>query len=155
LHRAQPPTGRDRDVAFFVVDAGRCDRLIQGYGAVIGLRSKAIRTVLRWQLVATGVLAVIAGFVAGANGALSAALGGLISFAAGLGFAAVASLSRLDSAAGAMIGAMRAEAIKIVLIVLLLWLVMATYKNIVVIAFVGTFIVATVLFSAAALVRED
>lgn len=122
---------------------------------MIGLRSKAIRTVLVWQLVATTALAVIAGLVAGAHGALSAALGGLISFAAGLGFAGVASLSRLDSAGSVLIGALRAEAIKIVLIVLLLWLVMATYKNIVAIAFFGTFIAATVLFSAAALVRED
>lgn len=122
---------------------------------MIGLRSKAIRTVLGWQLVATAALAVIAGLVAGAHGALSAALGGLISFAAGLGFAGVASLARSDSAGSVLIGALRAEAIKIVLIVLLLWLVLSTYKNIVVIAFFGTFIVATVLFSAAALVRED
>ena len=134
---------------------GRLGRLIQGYWAVIGLRSKAIRTVLRWQLMATAALAVIAGFAAGAHGALSAALGGLISFAAGLGFAGVASLSRSDNAGSAVIGVLRAEAIKIALIVLLLWLVLATYKNIVVIAFFGTFIVATVLFSAAALVRED
>ena len=134
---------------------GRFGRLIQGYGAVIGLRSKAIRTVLRWQLVATAALAVIAGLVAGAHGALSAALGGLISFAAGLGFAGATSLARSDNAGSAVIGVLRAEAIKIALIVLLLWLVLATYKNIVVIAFFGTFIVATVLFSAAALVRED
>jgi ATP synthase protein I len=133
----------------------RLGRLDQGYWAVIGLRSKAIRTVLGWQLVATAALAVIAGFVAGSHGALSAALGGLVSFAAGLGFAGVASLSRSDNAGSAVIGVLRAEAIKIVLIVLLLWLVMATYKNVVVIAFFGTFIVATVLFSAAALVRED
>lgn len=134
---------------------GRLGRPGQGYGAVIGLRSKAIRTVLRWQLVATGLLAVIAGIAGGGRGALSAALGGLISFAAGLAFAVVASLGRSDSAGSAVIGVLRAEAVKIVLIVLLLWLVMATYKNMVVIAFFGTFIVATIVFSAAALVRED
>jgi ATP synthase protein I len=122
---------------------------------VIGLRSKAIRTVLRWQLVATAALALIAGLVAGRHGALSAVLGGLVSFAAGLGFAGAASMSGSGSAGSVVIAALRAEAIKIVLIVLLLWLVMTTYKNIVVIAFFGTFIVATVLFSAAALVRED
>jgi len=122
---------------------------------VIGLRSKAIGTVLRWQLVATAALAAIAGLVAGRHGALSAALGGLISFAAGLGFAGAASMGRPDSAGSVVIAALRAEAIKIVLIVVLLWLVMANYKNIVVIAFFGTFIAATVLFSAAALVRED
>ncbi len=122
---------------------------------MVGLRSKAIRTVLRWQVMATVALAVIAGFLAGTHGALSAALGGLVSFAAGVAFAGVASMSRADSAGSAVIGALRAEAIKIILIVLLLWLVMTTYKSVVMVAFFGTFIVATVLFSAAAMVRED
>ena len=122
---------------------------------MIGLKSKAIRTVLRWQLLATAVLAAVAGYVSGLHGALSAALGGLVSFTAGLAFAGVASLGRAESAGTAVIGALRAEAVKIVLIVLLLWLVMSTYRSVVVIAFFGTFIVATVLFSAAALVRED
>ena len=122
---------------------------------MVGLRSKAIRTVLRWQVIATVALAVIAGYLAGAHGALSAALGGGVSFAAGLAFAGVASMSRSDSAGSAVVGALRAEAIKIIMIVLLLWLVMTAYKSVVVVAFFGTFIVATVLFSAAALVRED
>jgi ATP synthase protein I len=122
---------------------------------VIGLRSKAIRTVLRWQVMATAVLAAIAGYVAGPHGAISAALGGLVSLAAGLAFAGAASMSRSDSAGSVVVGALRAEAIKIILIVLLLWLVMATYESVVVIAFFGTFIVATVIFSAAALVREE
>jgi ATP synthase protein I len=122
---------------------------------MVGLRSKAIRTVLRWQLLATAALALLAWFFAGAHGALSAALGGLVSFAAGVAFAGVASMSRADSAGRAVIGALRAEAIKITLIVLLLWLVMTTYRSVVTVAFFGTFIVATVLFSAAAMVRED
>ncbi len=122
---------------------------------MIGLKSRAIRTVLRWQLAATVLLAGAGAWFAGPHGALSAALGGLVSFAAGVGFAGVASLGSADSATGVVIGALRAEGIKILLIVLLLWLVMATYENVVVIAFFGTFIVATVLFSAAAFVRED
>lgn len=122
---------------------------------MIGLKSRAIRTVLRWQLLATAALAALAGYLSGPHGALSAALGGLVSFAAGLGFAGVASLSRSGTAGGVVLGALRAEAVKIALIVLLLWLVMATYSNVVVIAFFGTFIVATVLFSAAAFVREE
>lgn len=122
---------------------------------MVGLQSKAIRTVLRWQVVATAALAVIAGYVSGAHGALSAVLGGGVSFAAGLAFAAMASRSGADSAGTVLIGALRAEAIKIILIVLLLWLVMTLYRDVVTIAFFGTFIVATVIFSAAALVRED
>ena len=78
-----------------------------------------------------------------------------MSVAASLAFAGMASLSRSDSAGNVVVGALRAEAIKIILIVLLLWLVMTTYDRVVAVAFFGTFIVATVLFSAAALVRED
>lgn len=122
---------------------------------MVGLHSKAIRTVLRWQLLATAALAVAAGWLAGTHGALSAALGGLVSFAAGLGFAGVVTLSRVDTAGSVVFSALRAEAIKIILIVLLLWLVMATYENVVVLAFFGTFFVATVLFSAAALIRDN
>lgn len=122
---------------------------------MVGLRSKAIRTVLGWQIAATAVLAALSGYLAGSHGAVSAALGGLVSFVAGVGFAGMASLGRAESAASVLIGALRAEAVKIVLIVLLLWLVMATYKSVVAMAFFGTFIVATVLFSAAAFVREE
>lgn len=122
---------------------------------MVGLRSKAIRTVLRWQLLATALLSAVAGLVSGKNGFVSAALGGLVSLLASLAFATVASLSPTGSAGTAMVGALRAEAAKIISIVLLLWLVLTNYKSVVFIAFFGTFFAATVLFSAAAFVRED
>lgn len=121
---------------------------------MVGLRSKAMRTVFRWQSLATAVLTVLSAALAGSHGALSATLGGLVSLAASVGFAGAASLSKADSAESVMFGALRAEAIKIIVIVLLLWLVMATYENVVVLAFFGTFFVATVLFSAAALIHD-
>lgn len=120
-----------------------------------GLRSKPFRTVLRWQAIATAALTVIAGGLAGYHGALSAALGGLVSIAAGLAFVGVASMSRAESPGTVMAGALRAEGVKILVIVLLLWLVVATYESITMTAFVATFILATVLFSAAALVHRD
>lgn len=104
---------------------------------------------------ATVALAALAGYLAGFHGALSAVLGGLVSFGSGLGFAAAASWGRADSAVGVMTGALRAEAIKIILIVFLLWLVMSSYESVVVIAFFGTFIVATVIFSAAFFVPDN
>lgn len=122
---------------------------------MVGLRSKAMRTVFRWQSLATAVLTVLSGALAGSHGALSATLGGLVSLAASVGFVGAASLGKADSAESVMFGALRAEAIKIIVIVLLLWLVMATYENVVVLAFFGTFFVATVLFSAAALIHDD
>ena len=126
-----------------------------GHDAQIGLRSRALRTVLGWQLLATAALAAISGLAVGQHGAVSAALGGLVSFVAGLGFAGVASASRKDSAGLAMLAALRAEAVKIVLIVALLWVVLSVYKNVVIVAFIGTFIATTIVFALALFVREN
>jgi len=121
---------------------------------MIGLRSRALRTVFRWQLLATAVLAALSALAAGRHGAVSAALGGLVSFVAGLGFAAVASASRKDSVGLAMLAALRAEAVKIVLIVALLWVVLSVYKSVVIVAFIGTFTVTVIVFSLALFVPE-
>ena len=121
---------------------------------MIGLLSRALRTVLRWQLLVTAALAAISALAAGRHGAVSAALGGLVSFVAGLGFAAVASASRKDSVGLAMLAALRAEAVKIVLIVALLWVVLSVYKSVVIVAFIGTFTVTVIVFALALFVRE-
>lgn len=116
--------------------------------------SKPIRTVLRWQVMVTTGLTLIAGILAGADGALSAALGGLVSICAGLGFAVAASLGKAESAAGTLLAAFRAEMIKVGLVVFLLWLVLATYKSVVVAAFIGSFAVTVLIFAMAFFVRE-
>jgi ATP synthase protein I len=114
---------------------------------------KPIRTVLRWQLLATAALTIVAGLWAGAHGALSAALGGSVSFASGLAAAVVASLGKAD-AGGVVLAALSAEAVKIGLIVILLWLVLAAYRDVVVIAFLGTFIATVLIFAMAFFVRD-
>jgi ATP synthase protein I len=115
---------------------------------------KPIRTVLRWQVVATAVLALIAGAVAGGHGALSATLGGAVSIVSGLASAVVASLGGARSAEGVVFGALRAEAVKIGLIVVLLGLVLATYREVAVPVFLGSFAVTVVIFAMAFFVRE-
>ena len=122
--------------------------------AVLRDLSRPIRTVLRWQLIAAAVLALIAGALAGGHGALSAALGGAVSILAGLASAVVASLGRAKSAEGVLFAVLRAEAVKIGLIVLLLWLVLATYRDVAVLVFLGTFAVTVVIFAMAFFVRE-
>ena len=54
------------------------------------LKTKPIRTVLRWQVIATAAVAGIAGIVAGGHGAVSAVLGGLVNVAAGVIYALAA-----------------------------------------------------------------
>jgi ATP synthase protein I len=116
--------------------------------------SKPIRTVLRWQLLATAALTLVAGIWAGAHGALSALLGGAVSIFSGLAAAGVASLGKAESAGGVLLIALGAEAVKVGLIVILLWLVLATYKDAVVLAVVATFIATVLIFAMAFLVRE-
>ncbi len=116
--------------------------------------SKPIRTVLRWQLLATAALTLVAGAWADAHGALSAGLGGSVSILSGLASAIVASLGTTRSAGGVVVAALTAEAVKIGLIVMLLWLVLANYDGVVVPAFIGSFLVTVVIFATAFFVRE-
>ncbi len=115
--------------------------------------SRALRRVLRWQALATVLLALLGGLAAGAHGALSAALGGAVSVAAGWLSAQVAERRNAASAGGAVARALAAEGVKIGVIVLLLWLVLSAYREVVVIAFLGSFMVTVLLFSMAFFVR--
>jgi len=122
--------------------------------ASLGLLRKPIRIVLRWQLIATAALTLAGGILAGVDGALSAALGGAVSACAGWVSAVVASRGKAQSAGEVLLGALMAEGVKIGLIVILLWLVMATYQSVVAPAFFGSFIVTVLIFGMAFFVRE-
>jgi ATP synthase protein I len=121
---------------------------------VLRIQSKPVRTVLVWQVVVTVLLAVVAGLVAGIHGAVSATLGGAVSVVAGLAFAMVMQSSNMQSADGTIVAALRAEATKIGLAVILLWLVLALYKDVVLIVFIGSFIFSILVFSMAFFVRD-
>lgn len=121
---------------------------------VLRVRSKPIRTVLGWQLIATAVLALLAGVLGGTESAISALLGGAVSVVAGLGFAAVIQRSRDRSAGGTLITALQAEAVKIGLALILLWVVLTTYKDVVAPVCVGSFVVSILIFSMAFFVRD-
>lgn len=115
---------------------------------------KPLRTVLRWQLYLTAASMSIAGLVTGRHGALSALLGGLVNVVAGAVFGWVATHGAKKTAGEAMLVVFRAEGIKVALIVMQLWLVLAHYKQIVLAAFFGTFILTVILFSMAIFVRN-
>ena len=122
--------------------------------AGLGVLRRPIRTVLRWQLIATAVLTLAGGLLAGIDGALSAALGGAVSVVAGWVSAVVAAKGKAQSAGSVLIGALRAEAVKIGLIALLLWLVLATYESVVAPALFGSFVITVLIFTMAFFVRE-
>ncbi|HEX2826373.1 MAG TPA: ATP synthase subunit I [Burkholderiales bacterium] len=118
------------------------------------IEGRPIRTVLKWQCYATAAIALIAGILMGLPGALSALLGGLVNITAGAVFGVVATHSRKRTAGEALIAMMRAEAGKVALIVVQLWLVLAYVKPLLLAPFFGTFVLTVIFFSAAIFVRE-
>ena len=118
------------------------------------VQSKAIRTVLRWQMISTGAMTLVLGLLTSVHGAVSAMLGGLVSICAGISFSIVISLSRSNSLAGTLLTAFRAEAAKVTVAVVLLWLVFATYQDVVAVGFIGSFAISILIFGMAFFVRE-
>ena len=122
---------------------------------MFGVRSKAIRTVLWWQIGATGALALIAGPMGGGHAVVSVLLGGLVSILGGFFYAVVGALGGSKQSAGdALLRVLRAEAVKIFAIVTGLAITLTAYQDVVVLAFLGTFVLTTLIFSMAILVRE-
>lgn len=115
---------------------------------------RPFRIVLKWQLVATAVLTVLAGLLWGGDGALSAALGGFVNIAAGAVYGWRVAQGTARSAADVLITMFRAWGIKILVIVALLWLVFASYKGLVHAAFFASFVVTVGVFAAAIAVRD-
>ncbi len=99
--------------------------------------SKPVLAVVRWQVAATAAMALAAGIAAGEHAA-----------------AFVASRGDVKSAGVVLVGALRAEAVKIGLALLLLWLVLTNYDEAVVAVLIGSFVVTIVIFSMAFFVRE-
>ncbi|MBI3376065.1 MAG: ATP synthase subunit I [Betaproteobacteria bacterium] len=114
-----------------------------------------MRTVLRWQAYATVVLALAGGLLWGKHTGVSALLGGMISIAAGWVFAVAGGWGATRSAGPALLSMLRAEAAKIGLMVLLLWLVLTMYEDVVAAGLIGSFLVTVVIFAMAIFVREN
>ena len=117
-------------------------------------RIGAIRTVLRWMVYATFAGAIIAWVGHGHHGAVSALLGGFINILAGAIFAWVAARSSTRTAGEILRTVIRAEVGKIALIICLLGLVLVYYRQVVPVAFFGTFFLTVLLFTTAILIRD-
>ena len=109
---------------------------------------------LRWQLVATAALTLVAAFLWGRDGAVSAALGGVVNLVAGSVYGWRVARVETRTAGEALATMFRAWAIKVVLIVGQLWLVLSIYKDIVHAAFFAAFAVTVGVFAAAVAVRD-
>ena len=113
-----------------------------------------IRAALKYQAIFTILIALVIGSIGGVHWGISALLGGLISLLGGLTYSAMLSRVGRGSAEDALVGMMRAESAKILVIVLLLWLVFASYEQVFGAGFIGTFIITTLIFSLAVFIRD-
>jgi len=73
---------------------------------------------------------------------------------AGVVYAVVLGVGRRDTPGRTVAAMFRAEASKIVVIILQLWLVLTTYKEIVAAAFLAAFVITVLLFRVALFVRD-
>jgi ATP synthase protein I len=115
---------------------------------------RVFRPIIGLQVLCTAAASLLSAWVAGMHGAISAALGGSIGIGAGLVFVALAARSKSKSAGEALYTALRAEAVKLVLMLLLLWIVLATYRDVVAVGLIGAFLATVLIFTMAILVRE-
>ena len=121
---------------------------------MFGIQLRAIRIVLRWQLIATAALTLVSAIPWGSHGAVSAALGGLTNIAAGWVYGWVVTFSRKSSVGETLRTMFRAEAAKVLVILGSLWAVFTHYPAVIHVAFLGTFVVTVAISSAAIAVRE-
>ena len=110
---------------------------------------RKIRSAIGLQVLATAIIASIAAWNAGVHGAISAALGGLISIIAGLVFVLLTARNKVRSAGEVLLVAFKAEAAKLFLAILLLWLVLTLYHEVVIVGLIGSFVVSILIFSVA------
>lgn len=115
---------------------------------------RAFRRTMIWQGVATIIVALLAALLAAGAGFLSAVVGGGIGVA-GLWVFAWMSTRQTPGSGGIVRTALRAEAAKVIVIVLLLWLAFAVYREMVVPAFFGAFMVSILLSGVAFAVSDE
>src|SRR6478672_4121171 len=117
--------------------------------------SRPVRIVMRWQFTATLAMMVTLGLISGTHGATSALLGGIVSMVSAAVFGAIISRYRGATASGVLIMAIKAEAVKVVVMFTLLWLVMTLYKDVVAVGFIGTFVLTVIIFGMALFVTDE
>ncbi|HNO76164.1 MAG TPA: ATP synthase subunit I [Nitrosomonas mobilis] len=113
------------------------------------IKNVQLRTVINWQLIYSVVIAIIFGITSGFHGAISGFLGALISAGAASAYAVVISRHKGFTASGTLRTALRAELLKVFIIIVALWAVLENYQNVKPVIFICSFIGAVIMSSMA------
>jgi len=115
--------------------------------------NKVFKKMLQWQLIATLIVAIMAGIISGAHAGFSALIGGAC-VVIGAYFASKIAQRSSKEAATVLVNLLKAEAVKIVIIVVLLFIAFKVYKQLVPFALIAG-LAASALFSGAAMSKLD
>jgi ATP synthase protein I len=115
--------------------------------------NKVFSEMLRWQLTATAVVAVIAVLISGLHACISVLAGGLSVMIGAFIASKIAQRHRKDASA-ILINLLKAEAVKILVICVLLFITFKVYKQLVPFALIAG-LAAAALFSGAAISKLD
>lgn len=116
---------------------------------------KPLQVVLCWQLASTIAITVVLAVLLDLQNAFSAFLGGMVSVISSSAFAIIVSRHKGYTPGGTIRTALRAEAVKIFLTIILLWVVFKHYSELNAFAFIGTFILVVIMHSMALLVSDS
>jgi|GEM_PF-471626 len=122
------------------------------------VRNRSLSVVIRVQLFVILIAVIIfLGFFndIDTHVLVSVMLGGGVGVISSLAFAVIVSGHEGFSASGVIRTALRAEAIRIILIVVLLWIVFKNYENVNAIAFIGAFTLTVLIHSMALFVPSN
>lgn len=122
--------------------------------ALTTLIPRPFQIIFVWQVGATVALAMASAGLAGMPGAVSALLGGGIAVVGGLAYCLLLPRRTVATPWDGLSGMLRAEGVKIAVMVVLLWLVLKFVPGLVVVGFIGTFSVSVIIFSLAIFVRN-
>ncbi|MCC6161307.1 MAG: ATP synthase subunit I [Nitrosomonas sp.] len=118
------------------------------------IKNRPLKIVTLWQIYFALMVVIGSSLYWGIEAAISGFLGVAVSVVAGVAYAAMLSRHKGYSASGVLRTALRAEAVKLLVIIVSLWLVFVMYKGLQPVIFIGSFIVAVLISSMAVFVPE-
>jgi ATP synthase protein I len=113
------------------------------------------RNMLRWQMMATGAAALISGVISGVPAGISALFGGLAVIVGAWFAARIAARNQSKTqATTVLLNLLKAEAVKILIVAIILFAVFKLYQSLVPFALIAG-LAAAALFSGAALAKSQ
>ena len=122
---------------------------------IVRITSKPMRDALGWQVIATIVLGLGAGLIWDVTAAKSALLGATINMVADLGYALMTSVGpRVTSAGNVLRKMLRAEAVRLIVLLVLMGWTLSNVKSLNHLIFLIAFGVSVLVFRMAIFVKD-